>query len=79
MDPASDEPDEGKSMQERVTELEIKAGFSEHLLEELNRSVYRQQQQIDQLQQEIRALRRQLQEATPAEARSAGDEVPPHY
>lgn len=66
-------------MESRLTELEIKAAFSEDLLEELNRSVYRQQQQIEQLQQEVRLLRQQLLVAIPADQRDLRDEVPPHY
>lgn len=66
-------------MENRITELETKMAFSEDLLEELNRTVFRQQQQITQLQQELRALRQQLQASMPAEQRSPGDEMPPHY
>ena len=66
-------------MEKRLTEIEIKLGFAEDLLDELNRTVFRQQQQMEQLQQEIRALRRQLEVSMPAEPRSLADEVPPHY
>ena len=66
-------------MEKRLTEIEIKLSFAEDLLEELNRTVFRQQQQMEQLQQEIRALRRQLEVSMPAEPRSLADEVPPHY
>jgi SlyX protein len=65
-------------MESRLTEIEVKLGFTEDLLEELNRTVYRQQQQIDRLQQELRALRLQVS-ALPAEQRAASDEIPPHY
>ena len=44
-------------MESRLAEIEAKLSFSEDLLDELNRTVVRQQQQIDQLQQELRALR----------------------
>lgn len=64
---------------DRLTELEIKAGFTDDLLEELNRTIYRQQQQIEQLRGELRALRQQMQMAAPSEQRNAADEVPPHY
>ena len=73
---------QGTELQEiesRVTELEIKSAFSEDLVEELNRTVYRQQQQIDQLQLELAALRRQVQASQPAAPGSPGDERPPHY
>ena len=66
-------------MESRLNELEAKISLAEDLLDALNRTVYRQQQQIDQLQQDIRALRQHLREAAPAEADSPGDEIPPHY
>ena len=66
-------------MENRLNEIEIKLGFAEDLLEELNRTVFRQQQQMEQLQQEIRALRQQLEASVPGERRSLADEVPPHY
>lgn len=66
-------------MESRIAEIETKLSFSEELLEELNRTVYRQQQQIDQLQLELRALREQVRTALPAESRNLGDETPPHY
>lgn len=66
-------------MEDRLTELEIKLGFAEDLLEELNRTVYRQQEQMAAMHEEIRALRRQLELAQPSEQPSAADEVPPHY
>lgn len=66
-------------MESRITELEIKIGFAENLLDELNMTVFRQQQQIDQLLHEVRTLRQQMQASAPAEARSLRDELPPHY
>ena len=53
-------------MESRLNELEAKISLAEDLLDALNRTVFRQQQQIDRLQQDIRALRQQLQEAAPA-------------
>jgi SlyX protein len=66
-------------MEARVTELEVKLAFAEDLLETLNQTVFRQQEQIDRLQQEVRALRQQMLLAQPAEPRSLRDEIPPHY
>ena len=66
-------------MEARINELEAKLVFAEDLLEELNRTVYRQQQQIDMLQRQMRELREQLAAAAPAEGRSLRDEIPPHY
>jgi SlyX protein len=66
-------------MESRLAEIETKLSFSEELLAMLNRTVYRQQQQIAQLQVELRALREQVQTSLPAESRSLRDETPPHY
>ena len=66
-------------MEARLNELEAKMSFAEDLLDELNRTVFRQQQQIEQLQQDVRALHRQLQDAAHDAPLSAGLETPPHY
>ena len=66
-------------MESRLAEIEMKLSFSEELLEELNRTVYRQQQQIDQLQKELQTLREQVRTSLPDEAHNPIDETPPHY
>jgi len=63
----------------RLTELETKLAFAEDLLETLNQTVIRQQGQIDSMQQQLRLLHQQLQDALPDEAPSPRDEIPPHY
>jgi SlyX protein len=64
---------------QRLTELEIKASFSEDLLDQLNQQVYRQQQVIERLQRELLELRAQARDASPQTFRSLRDELPPHY
>ncbi len=66
-------------MDARITELEIKISYAEDMIDELNRVVFRQQQQIDLLVGEIKALREQAQDAAPGERHSLRDELPPHY
>ncbi|WP_298393272.1 SlyX family protein [uncultured Azonexus sp.] len=66
-------------MESRLTELEIKISFTEDQLEELNKIVYRQQQQIEFLVNEVRTLRDQINGLQPTEFRSLRDEIPPHY
>ena len=66
-------------MESRLNELEAKISLAEDLLDALNRTVYRQQQEIERLQQDIRALRQQLQQVAPAGAASPDNEIPPHY
>lgn len=65
-------------LEQRLIGLEIKATFQEDLLEELNQTVFRQQQQIDLL---IRDVVRLSQNSDGGTAGSAGarDELPPHY
>ena len=65
-------------MSERITELEVKLAFAEDLLETLNSTVFRQQEQIDRLQREVRELR-DLLSSLPLEQRSLREEIPPHY
>ncbi len=66
-------------MDNRITELEVKLGFAEDLLETLNTTVYRQQERIDQLERVVRDLRQLVLQAIPAEQRNLRDEIPPHY
>lgn len=63
----------------RLTELEIKASYTEDLLDRLNEVVVRQQLQIDRLEREVAALRQQIDEAPTATFRSLRDELPPHF
>lgn len=63
----------------RITELETKLIFAEDLIETLNQTVIRQQAQLDQIQQQLRLLHRQLQDALAREAPAPGDQPPPHY
>ena len=65
--------------QERVEALEVKAAFTEDLLDQLNLTIYRQQQQIDDLARELVRLRQQAPEGGAAAARNPRDELPPHY
>ncbi len=67
-----------QALEQRITDLEIKASFAEDTVERLNQVVVRQQEQIDRLIREIVELRRQAP-AEPGTPRSLRDELPPHY
>lgn len=73
------QPDPPNDLEKRLTDLEIKAGFAEDLLDALNAQVARQQEAIEMLVREIARLRQQLSQAgeatTPVSLR---DELPPH-
>lgn len=66
-------------MEDRLERIETKISFSEDLLDELNHTVYRQQQQIERLQAQVQHLYERLQDVTGARARDPRDEIPPHY
>ena len=64
---------------ERLESLEIKASFMEDLLDQLNMTIYQQQQLIDRLTHEVIALRQQAPEGGSNGPRNLRDELPPHY
>ncbi|MBK9447757.1 MAG: SlyX family protein [Betaproteobacteria bacterium] len=66
-------------MEARINELEIKLAYAEDLLETLNHTVYKQQEQIEALQRQLSDLQRQVQTIPGGGARSLADELPPHY
>ena len=66
-------------MESRISELEIKLSHCEDSIDELNRTIFRQQQQMDLLQAQLRELYRMAQVDGSIENRSPRDEIPPHY
>ncbi len=65
---------------QRLTELEIKASFTEDLLDKLDNVIVRQQQQIDALLREIADLKQQAPVGGGiGAARSLRDDLPPHF
>jgi len=67
-------------LEQRLTDLEIKASFQEDALDQLNLVLVRQQRQIDALLHETAALRSQLLDADAQQPfRGLRDELPPHY
>lgn len=63
----------------RLMALEIKASFTEDLVEQLNQTIFQQQQQIDALIREVSQLRQQTPDGGTGGFRSLRDELPPHY
>jgi SlyX protein len=64
---------------QRLTDLEIKASFTEDLLEQLDQIIIRQQQQIDLLVREVAALRQPGAHDGVAVPRNLRDDLPPHF
>ncbi|MGQ3054643.1 MAG: SlyX family protein [Roseateles sp.] len=68
-----------QALEQRITDLEIKASFAEDTVEQLNQVVVRQQEQIDRLVRELVELRNRAAMAEPGAVGSLRDELPPHY
>ena len=66
------------TVDERITNLEIKLSFTEDLIEKLNETVYKQQQQIEFLYRELKAIKEQAGSGGNGGS-SLKDEIPPHY
>jgi len=64
--------------EDRSTNLEIKLSFTEDLIEKLNEIVYKQQQQIEFLYHELKAIKEQASNGGTGGS-SLKDEIPPHY
>lgn len=77
---STDTPDAAHA---RLLALEEKLSFTEDLVDELNKTVARQQQQLDALARELVRQRRQVQDLVDRgggwPAGDPADEVPPHY
>jgi SlyX protein len=66
-------------MDERLEKIESQLALTEDLVDELNKLVYQQQRQIEQLQREVVRLHEQVESAATSEPRRLMDEIPPHY
>lgn len=64
---------------QRLIELEIKASFTEDLLDQLDQVIVRQQKQIDLLMREVARLGQPAAANAASAPRGARDELPPHY
>ena len=66
-------------IEQRLTDLEVKASFSEDMLDELNRVIVRQQDEIAALVREVQALRLKIPDGDSSNLNTASHDLPPHY
>lgn len=66
-------------IEERLTNLEVKASFTEDLLDKLDQIIIRQQDQIDRLTREVQWLSKQAPPDAATAPRNPRDDLPPHY
>jgi SlyX protein len=67
-------------LEERLVNIETKITFQEDLIEELNKTVYQQQNKLDRLERVCESLVKHIESM--AEERNEGmpaNERPPHY
>jgi SlyX protein len=67
---------------DRIIELEIKTAYQEDLLQELNKIVGQQQQQIGRLEATCKLLNERIKSLSTEGSGGGGEhveEVPPHY
>ena len=64
--------------EDRITNLEIKLSFTEDLIDQLNQTIYKQQQ-IEFLYRELKSIKEQASSGDSAGNSSPKDEIPPHY
>jgi SlyX protein len=68
-----------QAIEHRLEQLEIKASYSDDLLDTLNTLVAQQQQHIDLLLREMQWMRQQAADSQSGTFRSLRDDLPPHY
>ncbi|MFA7062346.1 MAG: SlyX family protein [Pedobacter sp.] len=70
----------GDTMEDRITELEVRFMHQEHTIQELNETVWRQELIIARLEQGLSLINEQLRTLDPSAARDPDEEErPPHY
>ena len=67
------------SDEKRFIDLESKLAHQDYQLEQLSETIYRQQQQIDQLEKKLIFLKQKLEAPQQALDIGPADDKPPHY
>ena len=65
--------------EQRFVDLEIKLSHHEQMLEDLSAVIFRQQQQIDQLETLVKTLKDQVKSSKDGLDVGPADDKPPHY
>lgn len=67
-------------MEERITDLELRYMQQERIIQELNETVFRQEQILSRLERQVNLLSEQLRSFAPSSMIGQDvDERPPHY
>ncbi|MCL2760086.1 MAG: SlyX family protein [Desulfuromonadales bacterium] len=66
-------------MEQKIIDLEMRYMEQERIIQELSEIIYRQEQQISQMQNHLKQITKQLNILMPSIAEISDEEVPPHY
>jgi SlyX protein len=77
--PTHNPPQNERQLEQRLRDLEITTALADDMLDQLNQTIFRQQQQIDALARELSILRQQLPQDRNSGSQNRRDELPPHY
>lgn len=66
-------------LEQRIVELETKIAFQDHVIDDLNSVVIRQQSQIDQLEKTFALFKSHAQAVQSGDNEIRPHEKPPHY
>jgi SlyX protein len=77
--PTHTPPENERQLEQRLRDLEITTALADDMLDQLNQTIFRQQQQIDALARELNILRQQLPQDRNSGSQNLRDELPPHY
>lgn len=72
-------PAETRAIDSRLTDLEVKATYTEDLLEQLEKVIIRQQQQIESLGRQLEELKQATHQQGTGAPLSLREELPPHF
>ena len=67
------------NLDQRIIDLETKISFQDKSIEDLSDSVYRQQQQLTELEKKIQALQKRIESDQNGDSEIRPQEKPPHY
>jgi len=69
-----------EDLNERITELELRFMHQEQTIQELNETVYRQEQLITRLERDVALISEQMRTSAASSGREPdSEERPPHY
>ncbi|MEE2729968.1 SlyX family protein [Ketobacter sp.] len=66
-------------MEDKIVDIETRLAFQDDTIQQLSDIIYRQQQQIDQLDKTVKMLVERMQDVMHALPGKIVDEKPPHY